>query len=131
VVPPAGIELAIRGFSGQTIGVPDLLPQSGPLNSVIPTRGQAGCADNCSCWCNTSKRRIDIDAGCREVRTTRGCLQFIERLEAKGWTVGGDLMWRPVTKDDHNERAWRRRETKALRFLYGAKLRHCQPHRPN
>jgi predicted alpha/beta superfamily hydrolase len=65
-------------------------------------------------------RRLYVDAGGRELpRTTEGCRALIEVLEAKGCVQGEDLMWRPVVKDGHNERAWRRRAPKALRYFYG------------
>jgi predicted alpha/beta superfamily hydrolase len=65
-----------------------------------------------------AERKLYIDAGGREVRTTRICRELIDLLQAKGCVPGQDLMWRPVQRDDHNERAWRRRAPKALRFLY-------------
>jgi predicted alpha/beta superfamily hydrolase len=66
-----------------------------------------------------AERRIYVDAGGREKpRTTIGCRELIEVLTARGCVQGEDLMWRFVAKEGHNERAWRRRLPKALRFLY-------------
>lgn len=45
-------------------------------------------------------------------------------LAARGLSPAArQLLWRPDQRGSHNERAWRRRLPKALRFLYDGALR--------
>lgn len=42
-----------------------------------------------------------------------------ELLDRKGFTEGYHFMWRPDPRGHHDERSWRRRLPRALRYLYG------------
>lgn len=64
--------------------------------------------------------KIYLDCGGREMRG-RALLQaasLAQALAERGYTPPRWLMWRPDASGVHNERAWRRRLPKALRFHY-------------
>lgn len=64
--------------------------------------------------------RIYLDAGHREGFMLQHAHQMARLLVRKGLEPDRQLMWRPDRRGSHNERAWRRRLPKALRFLqYG------------
>jgi predicted alpha/beta superfamily hydrolase len=67
--------------------------------------------------------RIYLDAGGREMGGA--CLRDAEHLAGLLHTrgLGGQVMWRPDKRGVHNERNWRRRLPKALRFLYDGSRR--------
>jgi predicted alpha/beta superfamily hydrolase len=59
--------------------------------------------------------RIYVDAGGREgYAMQRYAAEIPEILAARGLE---GVMWRPEKKGSHNEKAWRRRLPKAMRFL--------------
>jgi predicted alpha/beta superfamily hydrolase len=64
-----------------------------------------------------SDARIYLDFGGREpgFRTAEALAGV---FESRGLVDAEGLMWRPDAKGAHNERSWRRRVPKALRFLY-------------
>jgi enterochelin esterase-like enzyme len=63
--------------------------------------------------------RVYIDCGGREGagRMLAVAEEMHHVLERKGYPEGG-LMWRPDLDAGHNEKAWRRRLPKALRFMF-------------
>ncbi|WNG25519.1 alpha/beta hydrolase [Cystobacter fuscus] len=63
--------------------------------------------------------RVYIDCGGREGggRMLAVAEEMHHVLERKGYPEGG-LMWRPDQNAGHNEKAWRRRLPKALRFMF-------------
>lgn len=63
--------------------------------------------------------RVYIDCGGLEGKGRMLALaqDMAKLLEGKGYPAD-QLMWRPDTKAGHNERAWRRRLPKALRFMF-------------
>lgn len=63
--------------------------------------------------------RIYLDAGAREGRGTLLPLAaaMAAHLASRGYDEG-NLMWRPDPRGAHNEASWRRRLSKALRFMY-------------
>src|SRR5262249_1342947 len=63
--------------------------------------------------------RIYLDCGLREGRWTvlRLVTEMADPLPARGYGCD-DLMFRPDAKGAHNERSWRRRLPKALRYFY-------------
>lgn len=64
--------------------------------------------------------RIYLDAGGREGSVMHHAHQMARLLVHKGLDPRRQLMWRPDKRGSHNERAWRRRLPKAMRFLqYG------------
>lgn len=63
-------------------------------------------------------RQIYLDAGGREGGMLRHGEAMARLLLAKG-VPSEELLWRPEKQGSHNERAWRRRLPKALRFFYG------------
>ncbi|MEB3220643.1 MAG: alpha/beta hydrolase-fold protein [Candidatus Sericytochromatia bacterium] len=70
--------------------------------------------------------RVYLDAGGREMggQALRDAARFAAVLAARGLSPEArQLMWRPDQRGAHNERAWRRRAPKALRFLYDGALR--------
>lgn len=62
--------------------------------------------------------RVYLDAGGREMggACMRDTAHLAALLSARG--LSGQLMWRPDKRGSHNERNWRRRLPKALRYLY-------------
>ncbi|MEW5854079.1 MAG: alpha/beta hydrolase-fold protein [Myxococcota bacterium] len=66
------------------------------------------------------RTKVYVDGGGNEMRGTllRMGDQLAGILRAKGYN-DQELMWRPVKRGAHNERHWRARLPKALRFLYG------------
>jgi predicted alpha/beta superfamily hydrolase len=66
-------------------------------------------------------RKVYLDSGGREGggMALRQAEHMAGRLMAKGFVLNQDLMWRPDKRGSHNERNWRRRLPKALKFLYG------------
>jgi predicted alpha/beta superfamily hydrolase len=70
--------------------------------------------------------RVYLDAGEREMGgdALRDGERLASLLTAQGLSpTSRQLMWRPDRRGAHNERAWRRRLPKALRFLYDGVLR--------
>jgi predicted alpha/beta superfamily hydrolase len=65
--------------------------------------------------------RVYLDCGGREGggRMLRLAEQMAAQLASRGYP-GGQLMWRPDRRGGHNEKAWRRRLPKALRFMFRA-----------
>ncbi len=65
--------------------------------------------------------RLYLDCGGREARgyAIEHARWMVRLLVRKGFMAGRHFMWRPDVRGSHNERAWRRRLPKALRFLYG------------
>jgi len=65
--------------------------------------------------------RLYLDCGGREAQgiVIEHAEWMSQLLVRKGFDSGRHLMWRPDKRGAHNERAWRRRLPKALRFLYG------------
>ena len=65
--------------------------------------------------------RVYLDCGGREARGYAiGHAEWMAQLlERKGFVSGRHFLWRPDSRGSHNERAWRRRVPKALRYLYG------------
>ncbi|MEB3330426.1 MAG: alpha/beta hydrolase-fold protein [Candidatus Sericytochromatia bacterium] len=92
-----------------------------------------------SCWVNReelhrlalqgrwpSLARVYLDAGGREMggQVLRDGAHLAALLAARGLSPAArQLLWRPDQRGSHNERAWRRRLPKALRFLYDGALR--------
>lgn len=64
--------------------------------------------------------RLYLDCGAREARghAIMHAQWMVQLLERKGFVPGRHFMWRPDSRGSHNERAWRRRLPKALRYLY-------------
>ena len=64
--------------------------------------------------------RLYVDCGGREAQghAIKHAEWMVDLLERKGFTSGEHFMWRPVQRGGHNERNWRRRLPKALRYLY-------------
>jgi enterochelin esterase-like enzyme len=63
--------------------------------------------------------RVYLDAGGREaggklLKATQGIALL---LRARGWSRK-ELLWWPVKTGQHNERHWRRRSARAMRFFY-------------
>jgi predicted alpha/beta superfamily hydrolase len=70
--------------------------------------------------------RVYVDAGGREMsgQAMRDGARLAAVLAGCGLSPAArQLMWRPDQRGSHNERAWRRRLPKALRFLYDGALR--------
>ncbi|MBO9539959.1 alpha/beta hydrolase [bacterium] len=65
--------------------------------------------------------RLYLDCGAKEAHgiVIKHAEWMAELLERKGFVPGYHLMWRPDSRGAHNERAWRRRLPRALKFLYG------------
>jgi enterochelin esterase-like enzyme len=65
--------------------------------------------------------RIYLDAGAQEAsgRMLQAADRLAQDLAGRGYSPG-QLMWRPDPRGGHNERAWRRRLPKALRFMFQA-----------
>lgn len=62
-------------------------------------------------------RRVYLDCGERERGMFHQAREMARLLGHKGYAES-ELMWRPDAKGSHNERNWRRRLPKAIRFLY-------------
>jgi len=64
--------------------------------------------------------RLYLDCGGREAfgYSIQHAEWMSDLLERKGFVKGEHFMWRPDARGVHNERSWRRRLPKALRFLY-------------
>lgn len=64
--------------------------------------------------------RVYLDSGGREMggAALRQAEDLARLLAERGYAPPRWLMWRPDKRGSHNERAWRRRLPKALRFLY-------------
>lgn len=64
--------------------------------------------------------RVYLDCGVREGRGT--LLPLVAGMAAllagRGYQEGENLLWRPDPRGAHNEKSWRRRLPRALRFLY-------------
>ena len=74
-------------------------------------------------FASTSKphqSRIYVDAGGRESRghLVKGCDRLTQIMRQKGWQEP-ELMYRVVKSGTHNERHWRVRSPRALRFFFG------------
>lgn len=65
--------------------------------------------------------RLYLDCGGKEAEgiVIKHAEWMAELLERKGFVSGYHMMWRPDPRGGHNERAWRRRLPRALKFLYG------------
>jgi predicted alpha/beta superfamily hydrolase len=65
--------------------------------------------------------RVYLDAGGYEAggRMVTLAQRMASELKAHGWQDKKELMLRVVKTHGHNERAWRRRLPRALKFLYG------------
>jgi predicted alpha/beta superfamily hydrolase len=63
--------------------------------------------------------RIYLDCGAREGQGTMFSLaeRMANELRGRGYDHDA-LMWRPDQRGTHNEKSWRRRAPKALRFIY-------------
>lgn len=96
-------------FGGALAMSPSLWVGNGALQRFVAEQGLP--------W----TRRVYLDSGGRESRghALWQAEQFAGQLAAKGFVADRDLMWRPDKNGAHNERAWRRRLPKALKFLYG------------
>lgn len=64
--------------------------------------------------------RIYLDCGAREAEgiVIEHAQWMADLLERKGFVPGYHFMWRPDPHGAHNERHWRRRVPRALRYLY-------------
>ena len=64
--------------------------------------------------------RVYLDCGAREAQgiVIEHAEWMADMLERKGFVPGYHTMWRPDLHGAHNERHWRRRLPRALRFLY-------------
>lgn len=77
---------------------------------------------------NPYRSRVYLDAGAREAKGRMLALaaDLATHLRARGYreetpprgALGTYLMWRPDQRGGHDERSWRRRLPKALRFLF-------------
>ncbi|MBI6545619.1 MAG: hypothetical protein HY692_02430 [Cyanobacteria bacterium NC_groundwater_1444_Ag_S-0.65um_54_12] len=65
--------------------------------------------------------RVYLDCGGREAKgvVIEHARWMSELLTRKGFVPGRHLLWRPDKRGAHNERSWRRRLPRALKFLYG------------
>lgn len=65
--------------------------------------------------------RLYLDCGAKEAKgiVVKHAEWMAELLERKGFVPDHHLLWRADARGAHNERAWRRRLPKALKFLYG------------
>lgn len=64
--------------------------------------------------------RVYLDAGGREAQgaLVRGGSHLAGMMRQRGWQ-GDELLWRVVKRGAHNERHWRARSPRALRFFFG------------
>lgn len=64
--------------------------------------------------------RIYLDCGAREAQgiVIEHAKWMADLLERKGFIRNVHFLWRPDSRGAHNERNWRRRLPKALRYLY-------------
>jgi predicted alpha/beta superfamily hydrolase len=64
--------------------------------------------------------RLYLDCGGREAfgYSIQHAEWMVDMLERKGFAAGDHFLWRPDKRGAHNERSWRRRLPKALRYLY-------------
>lgn len=86
-------------FAGAMAMSPSLWFTRAKLNRYLTTRARTGS-------------RIYLDMGTRE-RSCPFAAQLADQLRARGH----DVMWRPDPRGKHDEKTWRRRFPKALRFL--------------
>lgn len=65
--------------------------------------------------------KIYLDCGGREAHgyALEHALWMVQLLERKGFQRGQHVLWRPDARGAHNERNWRRRLPRALKFIYG------------
>lgn len=65
--------------------------------------------------------RLYLDCGAREARgiVIEHARWMADLLARKGFVPDYHFLWRPDARGSHNERNWRRRLPKALRYLYG------------
>lgn len=68
----------------------------------------------------TDALKVYLDCGAREAEgiVIEHAEWMADLIGRKGYTAGRHYMWRPDPHGDHNERHWRRRLPRALRFLY-------------
>jgi predicted alpha/beta superfamily hydrolase len=65
--------------------------------------------------------KIYLDCGAHEAEgiVIEHAEWMADMLDRKGFTEGYHFMWRPDPRGHHDEKSWRRRLPRALRYLYG------------
>jgi predicted alpha/beta superfamily hydrolase len=65
--------------------------------------------------------RLYLDCGAHEAEgiVIQHAEWMADLLHRKGFSAGYHYMWRPDPRGHHDEKSWRRRLPRALRFLYG------------